>query len=111
MQNASIFIGSDLNAVHTTSSKLITGNILENANICTPKTKLLKDVVPDSKSGWIIKPDDGVGAENCIYVSDSLALREIVEFSYLIMTLLNILSIHRLKKYFQNSSENLIYAG
>ena len=76
MQNASIFIGSDLNAVHTTSSKLITCNILENANICTPETKLLKDVIPDSKSGWIIKPDDGVGAENCIYVSDRLALRE-----------------------------------
>ena len=76
MQNASIFIGSDLNAVHTTASKLITGNILENANICTPDTKLLKDVIPDSKSGWIIKPDDGVGAQNCIYVSDRLALRE-----------------------------------
>ena len=76
MQNASIFIGSDLNAVHTTASKLITCNILENANICTPDTKLLKDVIPDSKSGWIIKPDDGVGAENCIYVSDRLALRE-----------------------------------
>ena len=76
MQNASIFIGSDLNAVHTTSSKLITCNILENANICTPETKLLKDVIPDSKSGWIIKPDDGVGAENCIYVSDRLALRD-----------------------------------
>ena len=76
MQNASIFIGSDLNAVHTTASKLITGNILENANICTPDTKLLKDVIPDSKSGWIIKPDDGVGAENCIYVSDRLSLLE-----------------------------------
>ena len=76
MQNASIFIGSDLNAVHTTASKLITCNILENANICTPDTKLLKDVIPDSKSGWIIKPDDGVGAENCIYVSDRLSLLE-----------------------------------
>jgi predicted ATP-grasp superfamily ATP-dependent carboligase len=76
MKNASIFIGSDLNAVHTTASKLITSNILENANICTPETKLLKDVIPDSKSGWIIKPDDGVGAQNCIYVSDRLALRE-----------------------------------
>ena len=76
IQNASIFIGSDLNAVHTTSSKLIMSNILENSNICTPETKLLKDVIPDSKSGWIIKPDDGVGAENCIYVSDRLTLRE-----------------------------------
>ena len=76
IQNASIFIGSDLNAVHITSSKLITSNILENSNICTPETKLLKDIIPDSKSGWIIKPDDGVGAENCIYVSDRLALRE-----------------------------------
>ena len=76
IQNASTFIGSDLNAVHTTSSKLITCNILENANICTPDTKLLKDVIPDSKSGWIIKPDDGVGAQNCIYLSDRLTLRE-----------------------------------
>jgi predicted ATP-grasp superfamily ATP-dependent carboligase len=76
MQNASIFIGSNLNAVQITSSKLVTSNILENANISTPETKLLKDVIPDSKSGWIIKPDDGVGAENCIYVSDRLALRE-----------------------------------
>jgi predicted ATP-grasp superfamily ATP-dependent carboligase len=76
MQNASIFIGSNLNAVQITSSKLVTSNILENANISTPETKLLKDVIPDSKSGWIIKPDDGVGAENCIYVSDMLALRE-----------------------------------
>jgi len=76
MQNASIFIGSNLNAVQITSSKLVTSNILENANISTPETKLLKDVIPDSKSGWIIKPDDGVGAQNCIYLSDMLALRE-----------------------------------
>ena len=76
IQNASTFIGSDLNAVHITSSKLMTCNILKNANIYTPETKLLKDVIPDSKSGWIIKPDDGVGAQNCIYVSDRLALRE-----------------------------------
>ena len=74
IQNASIFIGSDLNAVYTTASKLITCNILENANIFTPKTKLLKDVIPDSKSGWIIKPDDGVGAQDCIYVSDRRSL-------------------------------------
>ena len=33
IQNASIFIGSDLNAVHITSSKLITSNVLENSNI------------------------------------------------------------------------------
>ena len=76
MQNASIFIGSNLNAVQITSSKLVTSNILENANISTPETKLLKDVIPDSKSGWIIKPDDGVGAQNCIYLSDRFALRE-----------------------------------
>jgi len=76
MQNASIFIGSNLNAVQITSSKLVTSNILENANISTPETKLFKDVIPDSKSGWIIKPDDGVGAQNCTYFSDRFALRE-----------------------------------
>ena len=76
LKNASIFIGSDLDAVKTASSKLITCNVLNNANITTPETVLLNEVIPDSQYGWIIKPDDGVGAENCIYVSDRLALRE-----------------------------------
>ena len=76
LKNASIFIGSDLDAVKTASSKLITCNVLNNANITTPETVLLNEVIPDSQYGWIIKPDDGVGAENCIYIRDRQQLKE-----------------------------------
>ena len=75
-KNASIFIGSDSSAVKLTTSKLVTCNVLENANISTPNTESLNGVIPDSKNGWIIKPDDGVGAENCIYISDKQQLEE-----------------------------------
>ncbi len=70
LKNSSIFIGSDLNAVKITTSKLMTYNVLKNANITTPDTFFLNEAIPNSKSGWIIKPDDGVGAENCIYIRD-----------------------------------------
>jgi len=76
LKNSEIFIGSDLNAVKITSSKLKTYNILHNANISAPNTVLLSETIPDSSNGWIIKPDDGVGAENCIYIRDRYQLEE-----------------------------------
>jgi len=76
LKNASIFIGSDLDSVNTTSSKLITCRVLQEANITTPKTVLLNEVIPDSDSGWIIKPNDGVGAENCVYIREKHQLEE-----------------------------------
>ena len=76
IKNASLFIGSDLNAVKIASSKLMTCNILKKENISTPDTKLVDDIIPDSKSGWIIKPNDGVGAESCNYIINKTELRE-----------------------------------
>ncbi|HBH10739.1 MAG TPA: hypothetical protein DDX15_04425, partial [Gammaproteobacteria bacterium] len=76
IKNASLFIGSDLNAVKIASSKLMTCNILKNVNISTPDTKIVDDTIPDSKTGWIIKPNDGVGAESCNYIINKTELRE-----------------------------------
>ena len=83
IKNSNIFIGSDIHAVKISSSKFTTCNTLKNANITTPKTFFLNKKIPDSNTGWIIKPDDGVGAENCMYIRDRCQLeKKVLEKKY-----------------------------
>jgi len=76
LKNSRLFIGSNLNAVKIASSKRTTYDVLKNANINTPNTVFLNEKIPNSNYGWIIKPDDGVGAENCIYIHDAYELKK-----------------------------------
>jgi predicted ATP-grasp superfamily ATP-dependent carboligase len=58
-------LGSDPAAVRLTSSKLATARHLAKFGIPTPPTVLLDDRKSlGDASAWVIKPDDGAGAEN-----------------------------------------------
>ena len=73
------FIGSSPAAIRITASKWITNKKLSEAGIKVVETRWLTEAVPKSKTGWIIKPDDGVGSENAFLVKDEKKLIEIVE--------------------------------
>jgi Predicted ATP-utilizing enzyme (ATP-grasp superfamily) len=69
-------IGCTPEAIKLTSSKTKTLEHLMTCNIpCVP---VLKDVnnFTDSRYGWVVKPDDGVGAQDCYLLHDRQALNE-----------------------------------
>ena len=64
-------LGSSSESVKSASSKLQTENLLFKNKILCIETALLKNKnIPESQSGWVIKPDDGVGAEDCYFCAD-----------------------------------------
>ncbi len=68
-------LGSSSTSVQTASSKLETAKLLLKNKIPCIETSLLKDkTIPESHNGWVIKPDDGVGAEDCYFCADIKAL-------------------------------------
>ena len=74
-QSECYFLGCSSKSVQTTSSKLKTANLLSKNKIPCIETSLLKDkTIPENRDGWVIKPDDGVGAEDCYFCADIKAL-------------------------------------
>jgi len=64
-------LGCSSISVHTASSKLKTTNLLLKNNIpCIETSSLEEKTIPASHNGWVIKPDDGVGAEDCYFCAD-----------------------------------------
>ncbi|MCZ6804718.1 MAG: ATP-grasp domain-containing protein [Proteobacteria bacterium] len=78
IEHGKVFIGSSPDAIRVAASKSVTSKILAEANINVIETKLLNDVLPDSQTGWIIKPDDGVGGESCCFINDKNKLSAII---------------------------------
>lgn len=68
--NESVFIGSRVEAIRLTSSKYLTNKVLFEKKINVVETKKLDQILPESSTGWIIKPDDGAGAENVKLISN-----------------------------------------
>lgn len=67
--------GSLSGSVKTATSKLQTAQLLVRNNIPCIDTLLLKEyTIPVSQHGWVIKPDDGAGAEQCYFCADEKAL-------------------------------------
>ena len=63
-----VLMGSGLEAVRLTTSKQATAAHLETAGIAVVPTfalipALTSGALPDSVDGWVVKPDDGAGAE------------------------------------------------
>ncbi len=73
------FIGSSPAAIRITASKWLTNKKLSEAGIKVVETRWLSEAVPESKTGWIIKPDDGVGGEDACLVQDEKKIIETVE--------------------------------
>lgn len=68
-------LGSRPAAVRVAASKRATAALLARRGIPVVATALASEPLPDSASGWVVKPDDGVGAENTRLFTDARALR------------------------------------
>jgi tyramine---L-glutamate ligase len=79
IRHGKIFIGSSPEAVKIASSKYLTNKILDEAGINVVETQLLIKGIPKSKTGWIAKPDDGVGGENAYLIDDKKSLYELMD--------------------------------
>jgi predicted ATP-grasp superfamily ATP-dependent carboligase len=77
MKSGSFFIGSTPEAIKLATSKYLTNKVLVDNKINVVKTMWLKGEFPESKTGWIVKPNDGVGAENSFLVTDKNKLSEL----------------------------------
>ena len=78
IEHGKIFIGSNPDAIRIATSKLLTSKILAEANINIVDTRTLSGEIPASQTGWIIKPDDGVGGESCCFINNKNRLSEII---------------------------------
>ena len=61
---------STIEAIHITSSKRTTAHLLAANGIATVPTHPAVAPFPDSRSGWVAKPDDGAGAEDTCWFGD-----------------------------------------
>jgi tyramine---L-glutamate ligase len=75
-QEACPVIGCSSEAVRITASKASTGKILADYHI--PHIPVIDDITSllARTAGWIVKPDDGVGAEECYFFLDITSLRQ-----------------------------------
>ncbi len=79
IKHGNIFIGSIPDAIKTASSKYLTNKILSEAGVNVVDTKLISEKYPDSKTGWVVKPDDGVGGEGIRLINNENSLSELIE--------------------------------
>ncbi|OGT66373.1 MAG: hypothetical protein A2W69_04270 [Gammaproteobacteria bacterium RIFCSPLOWO2_02_47_7] len=75
-----LLLGSNSAAVELTTSKSNTIQYLITNNI--PAVPILHDIdnFSPNKTGWVIKPDDGVGAEGCYLFNDISALQRHINY-------------------------------
>ena len=74
-----VLLGSHPDAVRLTTSKRATAAVLAAAGIGVVPTFGAGDVLPVIPGSWVIKPDDGAGAEDTTVVADSRAARAALE--------------------------------
>ena len=71
-------LGCSLEAVAITGSKLCTIKYLSREGIPTVPSYSSSENIPGGRQGWVIKPDDGVGAEHCLYFSEKETLKNYI---------------------------------
>jgi len=72
-------MGSDAIAIQQCSSKHKLAQSLAKYNIPAIQTFRLGNHIPDSKNGWIIKPDIGAGCEECYHIQDKQRLQQFIQ--------------------------------
>jgi predicted ATP-grasp superfamily ATP-dependent carboligase len=77
-KNKSVFIGSTFEAIKISSSKYLTNKTLSEKNISVVETGKLDQIIPESNIGWIVKPDDGAGAEGARLIPDKEKLKSFI---------------------------------
>ena len=69
-------LGSLSQSVKTASSKIATSKLLTSKQIpCLETIPFSHSSIPQSDSGWIVKPDDGVGGEDCYFYAKKNILK------------------------------------
>ncbi len=71
IKNACELIGSKIEAIQLTSSKSATNEYLAMNDIPTLLSRRADEGLLESNEGWVIKPDDGAGNEDCFYFQAS----------------------------------------
>lgn len=69
-----VLLGSGAEAVRLCGSKLATVERLEACGVVAVPTGWLGAGVPETAAGWVVKPDDGAGAESAVLVEGRGAL-------------------------------------
>ncbi len=72
-------MGCQLEAIAIAGSKMQTFTYLSRAEVPCVQTWPSTDPIPDSHTGWVIKPDDGVGGEGCLFFLDRQSLDEHID--------------------------------
>ena len=77
-QDGSRVLGCSSASIRWTTSKIQTAKRLAEHGIAHIKTHWLDDAyLADSDGGWVVKPDDGVGAEACYFCADNVAVHKL----------------------------------
>ncbi len=76
-EHGRIFTGCSVEAVKLTASKISCFRHLTKKNINTIETYNLNEETPIFAQGYVIKPDDGVGGEDCTYIETKNQLQQI----------------------------------
>jgi tyramine---L-glutamate ligase len=69
-------LGSDAKAVEMCGNKFKTYQQLESAGIPTIACYTMDDLQGDSSMGWVVKPIDGAGAVDTVYLKDKVGVDE-----------------------------------
>jgi tyramine---L-glutamate ligase len=78
VKHGKIFIGSNPDAIRIATSKYLTNKTLAEADVNVAETRFISEEIPDSSTGWVVKPDDGVGGEGVRLVNDKHSLSELI---------------------------------
>ncbi|MBL1140774.1 MAG: ATP-grasp domain-containing protein [Proteobacteria bacterium] len=78
-EHGKLFIGSSADAIKLTTSKYLTNKVLSENGINVVETKWMHQTLPESNRGWVIKADDGAGAEDTCLIKDKNKLLKIIE--------------------------------
>ncbi|NKB36798.1 MAG: ATP-grasp domain-containing protein [Gammaproteobacteria bacterium] len=62
-------------AIRLASSKMNTYEFLRSKNYIVPETRYLGEALVVSDTGWVIKPDDGAGSEDCYLFEDEQSIK------------------------------------
>jgi tyramine---L-glutamate ligase len=63
-------ICSTIEAIHITTSKRMTAHVLAANGVAVVPTCPAEEPFPDTRTGWVAKPDDGAGAEDTCWFGD-----------------------------------------
>ena len=65
-----ILLAGNPSAIHAAAGKRTTAEILSRGGVTVVPTYEVGKAIPPSSTGWVIKPDDGVGAEDTHHFRD-----------------------------------------